>query len=58
MERCDPTVHRIIGNLQTWLNGTHHGVGGPPKSTHGSFPTLLGLTTQRYHGFSEENDGT
>jgi hypothetical protein len=21
------TFHRVFGNLQTWLNGTHHGVG-------------------------------
>jgi hypothetical protein len=19
-------IHRVFGNLQTWLNGTHHGV--------------------------------
>lgn len=22
-----PRVHRVLGNLQTWLRGTHHGVG-------------------------------
>ena len=21
-----PRVHRVLGNLQTWLRGTHHGV--------------------------------
>jgi len=22
-----PRIHRVFGNLQTWLRGTHHGVG-------------------------------
>ncbi|MBI5672598.1 MAG: transposase [Nitrospirae bacterium] len=33
-----PRVHRIFGNLQTWLHGTHHGlVTTTCRSTSGEF---------------------
>jgi hypothetical protein len=57
-------IHRVFGNLQTWLNGTHHGVDAKylqnyldefvfrfnrRKTPMAAFQTLLGLTTQRPH---------
>jgi transposase-like protein len=56
-----PRVHRVFGNLQTWLRGTHHGVGHPHLQAYldeftfrfnrrrtpmAAFQTLLGLGTQ------------
>lgn len=56
-----PRVHRVFGNLQTWLRGTHHGVGhhhlqvyldeftfrfNRRRTPMAAFPTLLGLGTQ------------
>jgi transposase-like protein len=55
-----PRVHRVFGNLQTWLRGTHHGVGKPHLQAYlneftfrfnrrriqmAAFQTLLGLAT-------------
>ena len=55
-----PRVHRIFGNLQTWLRGTHHGVGNQHLQVYldeftfrfnrrrtpmAAFQTLLGLAT-------------
>lgn len=57
-----PHIHRVFGNLKTWLNGTHHGV--YPKylpsyldefvfrfnrrgTPMAAFQTLLGLSTQK-----------
>ena len=57
-----PRVHRVFGNLQTWLRGTHHGVGGKHLQVYldeftfrlnrrrmpqAAFQTLLGLGAQR-----------
>ena len=57
-----PRVHRVFGNLQTWLRGTHHGVGhkhlqvyldeftfrfNRRRTPQAAFQTLLGLGTQR-----------
>src|SRR3990170_3776705 len=58
-----PRVHRVFGNLQTWLRGTHHGVSAKHlqyyldeftfrfnrrHSPMAAFQTLLGLGGQ--HG--------
>jgi transposase-like protein len=58
-----PRVHRVFGNLQTWLRGTHHGVGkqhlqvyldeftfrfNRRRTPMAAFQTLLGLATS--HG--------
>ena len=55
-----PRVHRVFGNLQTWLRGTHHGVGhkhlqaylnefafrfNRRRTPMAAFQTLLGLGT-------------
>jgi urease accessory protein UreE len=55
-------VHRVFGNLKTWLRGTHHGVGNQHLQAYldeftfrfnrrrtpmAAFQTLLGLGTQR-----------
>ena len=55
-----PRVHRVFGNLQTWLRGTHHGVGrkhlqvyldefafrfNRRRTPQAGFQTLLGLGT-------------
>lgn len=55
-----PRVHRVFGNLQTWLRGTHHGVGADHLQSYldeftfrfnrrrtpmAAFQTLLGLAT-------------
>lgn len=55
-----PRVHRVFGNLQTWLRGTHHGVGNQHLQVYldeftfrfnrrrtpmAAFQTLLGLAT-------------
>jgi transposase-like protein len=55
-----PRVHRVFGNLQTWLQGTHHGVGtehlqayldeftfrfNRRRTPMAAFQTLLGLAT-------------
>lgn len=57
-----PRVHRVFGNLQTWLRGTHHGVGhkhlqayldeftfrfNRRRTPMAAFQTLLGLGTQQ-----------
>ena len=57
-------IHRVFDNLQTWLNGTHHGVDAKylqnyldefvfrfnrRRTPMAAFQTLLGLTTQRPH---------
>jgi transposase-like protein len=57
-----PRVHRVFGNLQTWLRGTHHGVSGKHLQAYldeyvfrfnrrrtpmAAFQTLLGLGSQR-----------
>jgi len=56
-----PRVHRVFGNLKTWIEGTHHGVSRkhPPhylnefvfrfnrrRTPMAAFQTLLGLTGQ------------
>lgn len=60
--RLAPHIHRVFGNLKTWLNGTHHGV--EPKYLQGyldeyvfrfnrrqipmaAFQTLLGITAMK-----------
>lgn len=60
-ERILPRVHRVFGNLQTWLRGTHHGVGhqhlqayldeftfrfNRRRTPMAAFQTLLGLGAQ------------
>jgi len=55
-----PRVHRVFGNLQTWLRGTHHGVGNQHLQVYldeftfrfnrrrtpmAAFQTLLGLAS-------------
>jgi transposase-like protein/ribosomal protein L37AE/L43A len=60
--RLLPRVHRAFGNLQTWLRGTHHGVGrkhlqayldeftfrfNRRRTPPAAFQTLLGLGAQR-----------
>ena len=57
-----PRVHRVLGNLQTWLRGTHHGVSVKHLQAYldeftfrfnrrgtpmAAFQTLLGLGGQR-----------
>lgn len=57
-----PRVHRVFGNLKTWLRGTHHGVGNQHLQVYldeftfrfnrrrtpmAAFQTLLGLGTQQ-----------
>ncbi len=57
-----PRVHRVFGNLKTWLRGTHHGVGNQHLQAYldeftfrfnrrrtpmAAFQTLLGLGTQQ-----------
>lgn len=59
-ERILPRVHRVFGNLKTWLRGTHHGVGHAHLQSYldeftfrfnrrrtpmAAFQTLLGLAT-------------
>lgn len=61
-ERILPRVHRVFGNLKTWLRGTHHGVGhhhlqayldaftfrfNRRRTPMAAFQTLLGLGSQR-----------
>jgi transposase-like protein len=61
-EKILPRVHRVFGNLKTWLRGTHHGVGhqhlqayldeftfrfNRRRSPMAAFQTLLGLGAQR-----------
>ena len=56
-----PRIHRVFGNLKTWLRGTHHGVGhshlqayldefayrfNRRRTPMAAFQTLLGLGTQ------------
>ena len=58
-----PHIHRVFGNLKTWLNGTHHGVGHSHLQAYldefvfrfnrrctpmAAFQTLLGLATGSY----------
>ncbi len=57
-----PRIHRVFGNLKTWLVGTHHGVGhqhlqayldeftfrfNRRRTPMAAFQTLLGLGAQR-----------
>ncbi|SRR5712692_6830408 len=57
-----PRIHRVFGNLQTWLRGTHHGVGhtyhqayldeftfrfNRRRTPMAAFQTLLGLGSQQ-----------
>lgn len=57
-----PHIHRVFGNLKTWLNGTHHGVDqkylpsyldefvfrfNRRKTPMAAFQTLLGITLQK-----------
>jgi transposase-like protein len=57
-----PRVHRVFGNLQTWLRGTHHGVSAKHLQSYldeftfrfnrrnspmAAFQTLLGLGSQQ-----------
>lgn len=57
-----PRVHRVFGNLQTWLRGTHHGVSAKHLQAYldeftfrfnrrrtpmAAFQTLLGLGSQQ-----------
>jgi transposase-like protein/ribosomal protein L37AE/L43A len=57
-----PRIHRVFGNLKTWLRGTHHGVGAKHLQAYleeftfrfnrrrtpmAAFQTLLGLGSQR-----------
>lgn len=61
-EKILPRVHRLFGNLKTWLRGTHHGVShqhlqayldeftyrfNRRRTPMAAFQTLLGLGTQR-----------
>jgi transposase-like protein len=61
-ERILPRVHRVFGNLKTWLRGTHHGVGhqhlqayldeftfrfNRRRTPMAAFQTLLGLGSHR-----------
>lgn len=61
-EKILPRVHRVFGNLKTWLRGTHHGVGhqhlqayldeftfrfNRRRTPMAAFQTLLGLGSQR-----------
>lgn len=57
-----PHIHRVFGNLKTWINGTHHGVEPKHLSSYldefvfrfnrretpmAAFQTLLGISTQK-----------
>jgi hypothetical protein len=57
-----PHIHKVFGNLKTWLNGTHHGVGpkylpsyldefvfrfNRRKTPMAAFQTLLGISVQK-----------
>jgi hypothetical protein len=57
-----PRVHRVFGNLKTWLRGTHHGVShkhlqaylneftfrfNRRRTPMAAFQTLLGLGAQQ-----------
>jgi transposase-like protein len=59
--RILPRIHRVFGNLKTWLRGTHHGVSHPHLQAYldeytfrfnrrrtpmAAFQTLLGLGSQ------------
>lgn len=59
-DTLSPRVHRVFGNLKTWLRGTHHGVGNQHLQVYldeftfrfnrrrtpmAAFQTLLGLAT-------------
>ncbi|MEK7817311.1 MAG: IS1595 family transposase [Actinomycetota bacterium] len=59
-EKLSPRIHRVFGNLQTWLRGTHHGVDNKHLQAYlnefvfrynrrrtpmAAFQTLLGLGT-------------
>ena len=61
-EKILPRIHRVFGNLKTWLAGTHHGVGhqhlqayldeftfrfNRRRTPMAAFQTLLGLGAQR-----------
>ena len=61
-EKILPRIHRVFGNLKTWLRGTHHGVGhqhlqeyldeftfrfNRRRTPMAAFQTLLGLGAQR-----------
>jgi transposase-like protein len=61
VERFLPRVHRVFGNLKTWLRGTHHGVDkkhlqvyldeftfrfNRRRTPMAAFQTLLGLAAQ------------
>jgi hypothetical protein len=58
-----PHVHRVFGNLKTWLGGTHHGVGhdhlqayldefafrfNRRRTPMAAFQTLLGLASSAH----------
>ena len=60
--RATTHIHRVFGNLKTWLNGTHHGVDPKYLQTYldeftfrfnrrktpmAAFQTLLGIATQK-----------
>ncbi|MBI5710652.1 MAG: IS1595 family transposase [Candidatus Eisenbacteria bacterium] len=60
-EKLLPRIHRVFGNLKTWLRGTHHGVGhrhlqayldeftfrfNRRRTPMAAFQTLLGLGAQ------------
>lgn len=66
-------IHRVFGNLQTWLNGTQRGVDAKylqnyldefvfrfnrRKTPMAAFPNALGPDYPTSSWFSEENDGT
>ncbi len=57
-----PRIHRVFGNLKTWLNGTHHGVGAKHLPSYldeyvfrfnrrrtpmAAFQTLLGISVHK-----------
>jgi transposase-like protein len=59
--KLSPRIHRVFGNLQTWLRGTHHGVDNKHLQAYldeftfrfnrrqtpmAAFQTLLGLGSQ------------
>ena len=60
--RATTHIHRVFGNLKTWINGTHHGVDPKYLQTYldeftfrfnrrntpmAAFQTLLGIATQK-----------
>ena len=60
--RSTTHIHRVFGNLKTWINGTHHGVDPKYLQTYldeftfrfnrrntpmAAFQTLLGIATQK-----------